>query len=601
MSADSASVPEPQGVAPGKAPASGPRLTIGWLIWLAMVLATQGVPRITMRNATQFLALTLGSPVGLLLLCGWWVLGSRRGSIDRWLLPAVCLLGLVVCAAVFFPGTGLPNVVVYGPPVLTLGWLLGVQLARLQGRQPGTWGGVVGVILATAGMGLVRIEGADGAMNPRLAWRWQPTAEEQLLARLPTVVSQAAGGAATAGSPLTVQPGDWPAFRGPARDGINRTDVIESDWSVRPPREVWRIAVGPGWGSCSVVDGWLFTQQQRGDQECVTAHAADTGVERWAATVPTRFEEAISGAGPRGTPTFAEGRLYTCGANGHLDCLEAHTGRAVWSVELTRLGGSSPYWGYASSPLVAGGRLFVYLGGGPGKGLAALDAKTGTVLWTGGAATHSYSSPHEVTLHGQQQIVLVSEVGVEAFDPESGSLIWQHEWLDPGINRDVQPLFDGDDVLISTGIGGQQGWRRLHLTREGDRWETQVEWFQRTLRPYYNDAVRLGDHVFGFDQDIFTCVSLKDGKRRWRAGRYGSGQVLLLETQKLLVVQAENGEVVLVDADPSQQRERGRFTPLTEKTWNHPVVVGGRLYVRNDRELACFDLTPPESATAKPR
>ena len=144
MSADSASVPEPQGVAPGKAPASGPRLTIGWLIWLAMVLATQGVPRITMRNATQFLALTLGSPVGLLLLCGWWVLGSRRGSIDRWLLPAVCLLGLVVCAAVFFPGTGLPNVVVYGPPVLTLGWLLGVQLARLQGRQPGTWGGVVG-------------------------------------------------------------------------------------------------------------------------------------------------------------------------------------------------------------------------------------------------------------------------------------------------------------------------------------------------------------------------------------------------------------------------------------------------------------------------
>jgi outer membrane protein assembly factor BamB len=243
----------------------------------------------------------------------------------------------------------------------------------------------------------------------------------------------------------------------------------------------------------------------------------------------------------------------------------------------------------------------VYLGGGPGKGLAALDAKTGTVLWTGGAATHSYSSPHEATLHGQQQIVLVSEVGVEAFDPESGSLIWQHEWLDPGINRDVQPLFDGDDVLISTGIGGQQGWRRLHLTREGDRWETQVEWFQRTLRPYYNDAVRLGDHVFGFDQDIFTCVSLKDGKRRWRAGRYGSGQVLLLETQKLLVVQAENGEVVLVDADPSQQRERGRFTPLTEKTWNHPVVVGGRLYVRNDRELACFDLTPSESATAEPR
>ncbi|MFM8580622.1 MAG: PQQ-binding-like beta-propeller repeat protein [Planctomycetaceae bacterium] len=594
-------MPESEVTTPGGSPASGPRLTTGWLIWLAMVLATQGVPRITMRNATQFLALTLGSQVGLLLLCGWWMLGCRRGTTDRWLLPAVSLLGLCACGAVLFPRSGLPTLVVYGTPVLTLGWLLGVQWERLRGRLPGTWGGVLGVLLASAGLGLVRIEGTDGGMNPRLAWRWRPTAEEQLLASLPTASGGSSSTAATEENPLAVQPGDWPAFRGPGRDGINRTDEISTDWSVRPPRELWRIAVGPGWGSCSVVDGWLFTQQQRGEQECVTAHSANTGEQRWVAVVPTRFEEAISGAGPRGTPTFADGRLYACGANGHLSCHEAHTGALVWSVDLIRLGGSRPYWGYASSPLLAAGRLFVYLGGGPGKGMAAIDPQTGAVLWTGGAALHSYSSPHDVTLHGRRQIVLISEVGVEALDPETGSLIWQHEWLDPGINRDVQPLFDGDDVLISTGIGGQQGWRRLHLAREGDRWEAQVEWFQRTLRPYYNDAVRLGDHVFGFDQNIFTCVSLKDGARKWRAGRYGSGQVLLLELQKLLLVQAENGEVVLVDADPSQHRERGRFTPLDEKTWNHPVVVGGRLYVRNDRELACFDLAAPQSPTAEPR
>jgi len=587
------SPPVPLSGLPKETRRAGLSLTTGWLIWLAMIAATQVVPRVTFRNAIQFLGLTLGSPVGLLLLCGWWIVRAPAGHFGRWSLPLACLLGLALCGLLFFPGPALVTLLVYGPPVATLGWLIGAQWGAALSSDAVTHRGHWGLLAGLVALSLVRFDGTDGAMNPRLAWRWSPSAENRLLASLPA--SRPAPAPAVQ-PPLELQPGDWPAFRGALRDSVNRTDRIATDWNTHPPRELWRIPVGPGWGSCCVVANRLFTQQQRGTAETLTAHDSRTGAELWAYSTDTRFEEAVSGAGPRATPTFAAGLLYACGANGHLVCCEAHTGRSRWSVELTQLGGSRPYWGYSSSPLIVGPLVIVYLGGGPQRGLAAFDRLSGQLVWTAGEAGHSYSSPHLATLHGRPQVLLISEVGLESFDPSSGQLLWIHEWRDPGINRDVQPLFAGDEVLLSTGIGGLQGWRRLQLTPRDPPWQVTVAWTQRSLRPYYNDSVTLGEHLFGFDQDIFTCVRLADGQRRWRAGRYGSGQVLLLAQQQLLLVQAEPGEVVLLAANPDRLTELGRFTPLADKTWNHPVVVQGRLYVRNDRELACFDLGPAPPA-----
>ena len=560
------------------------------LLIVALVAAAMIVPGLLWpRTPAHFVSLFAAPLVGAVAAVGWWTFAARVRGPFRWLVPALLFVPAVVVGAVWYRGAEMA-VAVYALPAVVTAWVL--WLAVSWGAPGGVRrGGLVVAMLAVwAAVAMLRFDGADADLVPAFRWFWHPTEEERFAAERGERAKPAPG--APEAQSVVVGPGDWPGFRGPARDGRVVGVTIDTDWAARPPELVWKHRVGPGWGSFAVVGGRAFTQEQRGTDEAVVCYAADTGAELWEHRTPGRFTEVIAGAGPRATPTVHDGRLYAQGATGKLVCLDAATGTPHWTADLTAdAGGVVPQWGYSGSPLVADDVVIVYAGGPTGKGTAAFKADTGALAWAAGNAKHGYSSAHPATLGGVPQVLMTSDYGVEAFRPADGKLLWEHAWTIKGMNRVTQPAVLGDsDVVFGTGVGAEQGTRRLRVTKAGDGWDVAVRWTSKVAKPYFNDGVVAGKHLYGFDDSRFCCLDLETGAEAWKEGNYGHGQVLLLADQGVLLVQAADGKVVLVEANPTEHNELGKFAALAGKTWNHPVVAGGRLYVRNGQEAACYRL-----------
>lgn len=373
------------------------------------------------------------------------------------------------------------------------------------------------------------------------------------------------------------------------RDGVVPGVRLREDWTVAPPKEVWRRKVGPGWSSFAATDDRLYTQEQRGEREAVVCYDAHTGAEVWNHEYPSRFWEAVAGAGPRATPTLHDGALFTLGAQGVLCRFEARTGAVAWSRDLrTDAGREPPMWGFSSSPLVVHGCVIVHAGGAADKGLLAYDVQTGAPRWGAPAGDHSYSSPQLATIAGQPCVLMLTNTGLRACDPLTGQARWEHEWKFEG-QRVVQPLvFGAGSVLLGTMTGA--GTRRIDVTNGAAGIEVAERWTSLAMKPGFNDFVAHRGHLFGFDNTVFGCIDLETGRKKWKEGRYGNGQVLLLPDGDQLLVVSEQGEIVLLRANPEKHEEQARFSALTGKTWNHPVLVGDRLYVRNSEEAACFQL-----------
>jgi outer membrane protein assembly factor BamB len=585
--------------APPKVPLEPrPRLWPGAIILILqwfIILVPGWIAPVTMA---QFYGWFLGPLVGTAGLMVWWLFASRLRWADRLL----CLLAFVAVGAVTFPfwheswrdeqTYGIFGLVMYALPLVTTTWVLWLVITpflRWRVRRAGllllfvlTWG----VFL------LVRNQGVYGSFSADFQYRWSLTDEEQLLADIAAgkLGGSPAQGASAAG-PNELQPGDWPGFRGPNRDGRLTGVRIATDWEAHAPQEVWRHRIGPGWGSFAVVGTRLFTQEQRGAEEVVVCYDAESGKEIWAHSDDARFSEMMAGPGPRATPTFHEGKVYTLGARGKLNCLEAATGRVVWSQDIKEDSGAEvPQWGFAASPLVAQGMVIVFAGGPDDKSVLAYQAASGKLAWSAGKGQFSYCSLHPAQLDGVEQALIATGQGLTAFDPEGGKVLWEYSWpLQEGMARVVQPtLVGGSEILIGTGFG--IGSRKIRVHHEENRWTTKELWTSRAFKPYYNDQVVHAGHVYGFDNNFLTCVSLADGKSKWRARGYGNGQVLLLADQDLLLVLTEKGEVALVEARPDGHKETARFQAIEGKTWNHPVVARGKLFVRNGAEAACYEL-----------
>jgi outer membrane protein assembly factor BamB len=362
---------------------------------------------------------------------------------------------------------------------------------------------------------------------------------------------------------------------------------IETDWSRSPPMQLWRRPIGPGWSSFAVRGNVLYTQEQRGDDEVVSAYDVRTGEPVWRHRDPVRFWESNGGAGPRATPTLSDHRVYSFGATGILNALDAETGAVAWSHDVhsdtdTRV----PGWGFASSPLVVDDVVIVAAAGK----LAAYDRVTGSLRWTGPDGGWGYSSPHRITIGGVTQVVLLNGGGATSVAPADGMVLWEHRWSGGNI---VQPALTADgDVLIGAvndGAGGM-GTRRIAVAHAGEGWTVEERWTSRGLKPSFNDSVVHNGYAFGFDGGILACIDLKDGTRTWKGGRYGHGQLVLLPDQDLLLVLSEDGELALVKATSGEFIELARFPAIHGKTWNHPVLVGNVLLVRNGEEMAAFRL-----------
>ena len=450
--------------------------------------------------------------------------------------------------------------------------------------------------LAVAAVGATRrIDSFSGGMVPQSRWRWEPKPDQQLARAVP--------GADAAGVDLQqVAAADYPQFLGPGRNATIDGIRLARDWKAQPPKLVWGPQpIGAGCSAFAVVGDHAVTLEQRGDQELVTCYDRHTGKLEWADAVRTRHESTLGGVGPRSTPTIHQGRVFALGGTGVLRCLDGATGRKIWTHDLLKeFGVAGPEadlaaiaWGRAASPLIYGDKLIVPAGGpsgGPFVSLVAYGLETGDEIWRGGTFQIGYASPSLVTLSGQSQIVIVNEANITGHDPETGRVLWQQDW--PGTSNGSANVsqtvpIDERRLFVSKGYGG--GAMLFEVKPEGDRWTPSVLWHNaHALQTKFTNVVRRGEYLYGLSDGILECIDIEAGKRQWKSGRYGHGQILL--AGDLLLVVGETGELALVEANPEKHVELGRIQALEGKTWNNPALVGAELLLRNGDEAVAYEL-----------
>ena len=592
------------------------RLRPGIILAVLMLVAELLVPAVSPEFAPYAV---LGALVLTLCILIWWLFFSRAPWVERIgapILAAAAMYTVFPFLHVSIRGGMMGYLfAVYAVPIVALALVAAAVVTRGQPAAVRRVTLAAAIVLAVGAWAMVRTGGFKATFDHDFALRWTPTAEERLLARggdepppvaapiavapsapaatAPVNAPAAASAAAAVSTPAApapppvagpvAPPPEWPGFRGANRDGVVRGNPVQTDWTSTPPVEVWRRPIGPGWGSFAVHGDLIYTQEQRGNDEIVSAYSASTGAPVWRHHDAARFWESNGGPGPRATPTLGGGRVYALGATGIVNALDARTGAVLWSHNAASdTGANVPDWGFSGSPLVVGDTVIVATGGV----LAAYDAATGARRWIGPEAGEGYSSPQLTIIEGVPQVLHLSGTGLTSVGPADGKLLWQHAWKGYPI---VQPsLVDSADILIAA--NESSGTRRLHVSRGGGTWTVEERWTTNGLKPWYNDFVVHKGHAYGFDGTILACIDLADGKRKWKGGRYGGGQLVLLADKDALLVLSEEGELALVSATPDGFRELGRASGITGKTWNHPVVASGVLFVRNGEEMAAFRL-----------
>jgi outer membrane protein assembly factor BamB len=584
------------------------------LQWLIMFVLPVLAPE---HGGTAMIAGVGGAVIVLL----WWLFFSRAPWLER--LAATVLMVVAVAGMLRLVHESISNGMmgfmpfIYVAPLLSLALVVWAVATRglSSGRRRAAL--VAAIVIACGALTLVRTNGISGDAVADFEWRWTPTAEQRLVAsgrhtevttpNPPTTESTPAPTLPTsraASTPsevpkatLDAEPSigesglthaDWPGFRGPSRDSVIHAPRIDTDWSRTPPVELWRKPIGPAWSSFAVAGDRFFTQEQRGEDEVVSAYSVKSGEPLWQHRDAARFWESNAGAGPRATPALSNGRVYTLGGTGILNALDARDGSALWSRNaVSDTGATVPDWGIASSPLVLGNAVIVATAGS----LAAYEIGSGKPRWFGPKDGWGYGSPHLATIDGIAQIVLLNGPGVIGVSPADGALLWKHAWSGDGI---LQPaVLEGGDLLIGSGSGlaAKTGMLRMNVEHGPQGWSVKERWTSTALKPYFNDFVVHKGHAFGFDGGILACIEVEGGTRKWKGGRYGHGQLVLLADQDLLLVLSEDGELALVNATAEKFTEVAKFRVLDGKTWNHPVLVGDVVLVRNGEEMAAFRLS----------
>ena len=451
---------------------------------------------------------------------------------------------------------------------------------------------VTGMILIVVLLLSFRIDTFSGSLWPRFEPRWLTPHDESLNALSPT-------GEKIALSRTTA--GDFPQFLGPLRDNSVSHVRLHPDWNANPPRRLWKRPVGAGWGGFAAVNGYAVTMEQRGPTELVVCYDIETGKPHWSHAEETRHASLMGGIGPRSTPTIDQGQVFTLGATGLLLCLDGATGKPIWKFDLLAHYGISPAeesaaiaWGRSGSPLVTNDLVIIPAGGSRQKrvSLIALNRNTGQVVWEGGNSQVSYASPSLATLAGVPQILIVNESTVTAHAPASGKLLWSHPWEGgSSSNASVSQAFAASEttVLLSKGYGIGAELLQLKLD-DNQRIQVRSLWASsRVLKTKFTNACLYEGYAYGLSDGVLECVEISSGRRAWKRGRFGHGQLLRVGT--LLLVQAESGEIFLLEANPQRFQQLGSIPALAGQTWNNLCLYENRLLARNAREATCYALT----------
>ncbi len=559
------------------------------VVLVAVMLLAKNITRIV-DDGPSFLWMIAGLGPALLsmLIVLWWVTFSRARWFERVIGLFGILVSLVITAFTVDPSLHGPAFIAFTIPVGIVLFALALIVMRNVLSVRRTWVALGCALLGFLISTMLRTDGMWGNFAVELDWRWNKTAEQKLVEQK-SASEKAPVSIDAAEVAASLAKAEWPNFRGPNYNSTQPGVTIDKDWAANPPREVWRIAVGPAWSSMLIAGDLLFTQEQRGDNEAVVCYRATDGQELWTSEIASRFFEPLGGLGPRATPTLADDSLYTLGAEGWLQCIDATSGESKWKVDLRSVAKREPpMWGFSASPYVSESSVIVYAGGEE-KGIVAFDRNDGTEQWSAPCGKDSYASVQTMRFDGVDYLAILSDEGLHLYDPQNGNVRLNYEWKHQGY-RSLQPqLLDGNKVLIPTGMG--TGTRLVEVAETDEQLRATELWTTRRLKSDFNDCVLHQGFAYGFDDGIFACIDLKTGEKAWKGGRYGKGQVFLLPDSDALIVQSETGEIVLLEASPENgPKELGKITSMVSKSWNHPVVVGKRLYARTANEMGCWEL-----------
>jgi outer membrane protein assembly factor BamB len=449
-------------------------------------------------------------------------------------------------------------------------WLLFLSRLRWKIR-------LIGVGVALAAAGLVKMDGHTGSFFPQFSWRWSKQSAKD--------IPELTGKVAKEGTMIeTKGPEHFPRFLGAEMNNWVSGELLPDQWYNSKPKELWRKQIGEGWSAFSVAGDFAYTMEQLGEVETTICYELTTGDAVWVHQEEVRFEESMGADGPRSTPTVFEGRVFSLGATGILNCLDARTGKLIWGKDvLAEVDHSVPTWAKSCSPLIVDGKVVVTLGSKAEKNLAAFDLNTGEPIWRAGDYSSSYTSPIVTELAGKRQIVAIQQKSVDGYDIESGEILWSFPIGNKQGNC-ASPLIAGDTVITSSGYG--YGTHRIQINRTSDGFEAEELWHSRKLKAKFADMVVKDEHLYGLNDGRLVCLDLADGSLKWRGTNFGHGQILGVGDH--LIVQGEQGDLSILKLSPEGEKIVQEFEALDHRTWNHPTLAGRILLVRNDREAVAF-------------
>ena len=382
-------------------------------------------------------------------------------------------------------------------------------------------------------------------------------------------------------------PSNWNQFRGPNRDGVSLVQGIKIKWNQKPDL-FWKIPCGEGHSSVVVNENSVFTLEQNENEETLYARNFADGKEKWTFSIKTKWNDMMSGTGPRSTPTLYEEKVYALFSNGLLCSIDAKSGELNWKTKTIDENYEFPEWGISCSPLIWND-LLILNQGGEKSAAQAYDLRTGQLAWD--SEFHGegvYISPALLEFFGEKHLLVAIAGKVASLNPENGKLRWEHPWKIFLNNALIsQPIQLGTDrILLSAGYG--KGAECLQIEKTGDDYQLSTIWKSKDLKSKFSNPVLKDGFLYGFSENLLVCLNATSGDLQWRGKKYGYGRIIIAEDK--LVILGNSGVLSVVEANPNQFYELQSEPLLSDvRCWNGPALAGGYFLAMNGQELGCFD------------